>query len=612
MMIAALFFVATVIQTQCNERPNVLFIMSDDLRPELSIYDRKHVISPNFERLANRGVVFDRAYSQIPVCFPSRHSLLTGIRPDAAEITTWTDSQKAWIDNIMSILVRAGYNSAGIGKLFHHPHTSGSEYTHGMWHGEWYKFQNSEEQYLNSSVTPDSVRPLKWFRDFEIATRTSEKIKELNNASDKPFLITVGFKQPHLQYHVPQQFFDVYRNSSFLSDILHSNDTDYRFPDGVPMMNYRCCGQPQVTYMHDEGRKHSVENTGNLLGRMVIPALARMQLMWGYLSGVTFLDAMLGTLLDTLDELGIANNTIVVFTSDHGMHVGEKGMWEKYTLWEETTRVPLIIAHPHFRSMWGKRHAPPVELVDVVPTVLDLLGIRHVPVLCPRSKYCSDMDGKSLARHVTGQARSDAQQENSWVLPAGGAVSQVRRCPLKGDHRRRDRGGNFMQSDREGHGSVINNDIYHKLWHPLCNSKNRGGVTYMGYSLRTLNYRYTAWFAYDEATLTPLTDREIVAQELYCHKGEGCGEINSERENLAVFGVKNQSSACGSDDVDSVLSDMRHQLVSFVRNKITFSMDGLNARTANKWGVDYKLDKNNRPDGIQQPHVHFRSRLFID
>ena len=111
-----------------GEKKNLLFIMSDDLRPELSVYGRKHVHSPNFDRLAKRGVTFDRVYNQVPVCFPSRHSLLTGLRPDTTGILTWTDAQMPFLDTLMSILVRNQYYSAGFGKLFHHPHNKSAEY----------------------------------------------------------------------------------------------------------------------------------------------------------------------------------------------------------------------------------------------------------------------------------------------------------------------------------------------------------------------------------------------------------------------------------------------------------------------------------------------------
>ena len=120
-----------------GERPNVLFIMSDDLRTDLSIYGRRHVISPNFERLAKRGVVFDYAYNQLSVCFPSRHSLLTSVRPDTTGIHTWTDGQLPFLDSLFSVMVRNNYHSAGVGKLFHHPRNGSSEFPDGRWDGFW-------------------------------------------------------------------------------------------------------------------------------------------------------------------------------------------------------------------------------------------------------------------------------------------------------------------------------------------------------------------------------------------------------------------------------------------------------------------------------------------
>ena len=138
-------------------RPNVLFMMSDDLRTDLSIYGRAHVISPNFERLAKRAVVFDRAYNQLAVCFPSRHSMLTSIRPDTTGIHTWTDGQNPSLDSIFSVLVRNKYHSAGIGKLFHHPHNGTTEFPDGRWDGFWYKYQGFEQKFMNSSFTPGHI-----------------------------------------------------------------------------------------------------------------------------------------------------------------------------------------------------------------------------------------------------------------------------------------------------------------------------------------------------------------------------------------------------------------------------------------------------------------------
>ena len=518
----------------------------------------------------------------------------------------------------MSILVRNGYISAGIGKLFHHQHTNPQEYTHGTWDGDWYKYQNAEEAFLNSSVTPDDSRPIEWFRDYQIADVASDKMRalsQLSSSEGRPFLLTVGFKLPHLQYHVPRRYFDMYRHNSYLTSILSESDSNTSFPDGVPLMNYRCCGQLQVSYLNHDGRLPSVEASPPLPRRMVIPARARMELMWGYLSGITFLDAMLGRLVDVLEGLDIANNTVLVVTSDHGMHVGEKGMWEKYTLWEETTRVPLIVSHPGYRQSWGQRHSGPVELVDVLPTLLDLLEIPYVPVLCPRSRYCADLDGKSLARYVRrGRHLTEDYALEEWMVPPGRAVTQVRRCPFVGGYmeKRTDRQSvgppplpSPLSPRHEAHISkseaARKKELYTNLWNPMCNKKNVA-TSLMGYSLRTLDYRYTAWFEYDNEASVALTDREIVAEELYCHKGDHVSDINTEKVNLAALGAEG-GSACAGDDVKEVLSMLRQELVTYIRRKFVTGLDNLNTRTVKRWRGVYELDKNMRPAGIAQPHL---------
>ena len=225
---------------------------------------------------------------------------------------------------------------------------------------------------MNSSITPDDNYPEEDFRDYIIASYAIDKIKELNTkskASGKPFLASIGFKQPHTQYHIPRKYFEMYRDSTYLRNLVSSemnvNDSRYEFPRGSTRLNYRCCDRNKFWPMVDEGRRKSkstLPGFGSLYGAMTFPLQAVMELQWGYLGGITFLDAMLGRILDTLDELKLWESTIVVFTSDHGMHVGEKGMWEKYTLFEETTRVPLIIADPRYPDHWATHYDGIVEV----------------------------------------------------------------------------------------------------------------------------------------------------------------------------------------------------------------------------------------------------------
>ena len=557
-------FTMKVLVNSAESKLNVIFIMTDDLRPELSIYGRKHIISPNFERLARKSVVFDRAYNQLAVCFPSRHSLLTGMRPDTPGIHTWTDAQNTNMDSLFNILVRNEYYSAGIGKLFHHPRNGSHEFPDGRWDGLWYKFQGYEQSFLNSSVTPDSNFKIEEFRDYIIADRAIAKIKELNAKSaetKRPFAVSIGFKQPHTSYHLPREYFDMYRHNSYLENILNSTDElQYLYPVGAPLQNYRCCAFFRFWPMIDEGRKKSsvYGKKVELYGLYRLPNRAIYELQWGYFGGITFLDAMLGRVLDTLDELNLWQNTLVVFTSDHGMHIGDKGMWEKYTLFEETTRVPLLIADPRHPQHHGSHYPEPVEILDVIPTMIDLLGISRIPVLCPRDRRCFEFEGKSLANVV----RSGPAAEVPGIKFA---LTQMRRCQ-------------YLKTDK--HRSSHPDDI----WTAICGMKNRLQVpNVMGYSLRTRDWRYTAWFSYIEKKMRPDLGK-IVAEELYDHRGAAVADFdNRERVNMA-YSTKPAA-------VEAV-HDLRFQLQQFLFTKSHFSFQMARNYTSELYKPFFDIDKS--------------------
>ena len=173
-------------------------------------------------------------------------------------------------------------------------------------------------------------------------------------------------------------------------------------------------------------------------------------------------------------------------------------MWEKYTLFEETARVPLIISDPTHKALWGTRHAQPVESVDILPTTLSLLGVRRVPVLCPRGRLCADLDGRSLAEQVLGTAPSWEARGKPQRAAAPYAVSQMRRCLYGGNEKPQ----TTHPEDR---------------WSAICQAKNKDSGSLMGYSLRSENWRYTAWLQYDSERKRPLVDVPYVAEELYSH-----------------------------------------------------------------------------------------------
>ena len=203
-------------KTQQRKAPatNLLMIMFDDLRPELSIYGRDYMITPNFERLANRSIIFDNAFCQVAVCNPSRDSLLTGLRPDNVGTYGFGHSFRPH-QTINSLLVGAGYNTAGVGKIVHWDEPDHAQWSFSQWHDDWYGYQNAEWNWMNSSTMPDKVRPEEEFRDYKYASRAISDLRALSSSqkrTGKNFMLGLGFKLPHLCMHIPFKYFDLYRN----------------------------------------------------------------------------------------------------------------------------------------------------------------------------------------------------------------------------------------------------------------------------------------------------------------------------------------------------------------------------------------------------------------
>jgi iduronate 2-sulfatase len=303
---------------------NLLFIMFDDLRTELSIYGKYAVMSPNLERLAARSVVFDNAYAQISVCNPSRDSLLTGLRPDTIGVYAFQSSYNTYNNHLIlpSRLKRSGYKTAGFGKIRHWDGATPSVWDESF-EGKWYEYQEQEWRFMNSSVMPDKVRPEETFPDHIFATKAIDGLKRLSK-KDEYFMIAIGFKMPHLAMHVPYKYYDMYRSRTHVWD---ASPEELKFPPTAPAVSYRCCADSRFKYMNGEGslkfnRTHELQMINDS-----IPLSVHKETMWGYTAMITFADKQLGRVLDAIDELELWNNLTVVLTADHGMHNGEKGLW---------------------------------------------------------------------------------------------------------------------------------------------------------------------------------------------------------------------------------------------------------------------------------------------
>eukprot|EP01041_Mallomonas_annulata_P003872 gene3872-7730_t len=566
------------------KQTNLLFIMFDDLRPELSIYGKYYMITPSFERLASKSVVFDQAYCQVSVCNPSRTSILTGLRPDTTGSYAFDTDYRSYM-TFPKQLGRSGYKTYGIGKIAHWEEDDTTLWD-SQFHADWYPYQEIESSFMNSTTMPDKVTPEESFRDHMFTTVAIDKLRNISG-SNEYFCLGVGLKLPHLALHVPYKYFNMYNNISNVAWRL--SERERSFPRDKDSPSYRCCAEPDFAYMNEEGALPA--HWFHTLGARVsdtIPDDMRHELMLGYASAITFVDAQLGRILDVLDELSLWSNLTVVVTSDHGMHHGEKGLWEKWSLFDESTRVPLLIHHPASPFL-GKRFTEPVELLDIYPTLNDILGAPydHAQV-CPSPSTghrCLALQGKSLAPVILGDVWTQMQGEGRQDQNGAGSVTVKvgkRRSSKRGQKRRRerrkrerdddiDRGGATSQSRRSltedlskdivslleasrshshghSHSRSVPMDSYfalsqswrcanrtllhapdrdwkESLWKSCTiqdnyNEKGANELSLMGYSLRTTEFRYTAWLHFNRTIMQTLFDMPPYDEELYDHRGE--------------------------------------------------------------------------------------------
>lgn len=514
-------------------RSNLLFIMFDDLRPELSIYG-KNTITPNFERLAQRSMVFDNAFSQLSVCNPSRCSLLTGLRPDNLKVfnfQTYYDQELI----IPTMLMRNGYRTSVNGKVRHHELMPSEDIWNEKYYADWYEHQNQEANHMNSSVMPDEVAPEASFLDYKFTTRTIESLRRYHKTGES-YMLNLGFKLPHTCLHMPFKYFNLYRNRD--PGRWKLPDSARKFPPSSPLQAYHYSSFPQFRAMKQEGRllrRKSVDIDD--INHQVHPRMYE-ELMWGYSAAISFLDAQLGRILDVVDELDLWKNLTIILTADHGTHNGEKGMWGKWTLFDESTKVPLLISHPKTNE-YGRRYAQPVELVDIYPTVMDLLGISEsdrtracrlggdIHDATKRNQHaCRRLSGKSLAdvvlniqdpqsgydRVPTGYVEgvgvaSEVASKTAYALMPF-ALSQVLVCAQKDAYRRSmltqpgEKRPNFVWLECDLRKYPL--DTVHEM-------------KVMGYSMRTLYFRYTIWLQVDPKTFVPRGLKPL-AEELYDHR----------------------------------------------------------------------------------------------
>lgn len=351
------------------KRPNVLFIAADDLRTDLGSYGSAVAKTPALDALARRGVLFERAYCQQAVCNPSRASIMTGRRPDTLKVWDLRTHFRQHLPEVVTLpqhFKQQGYTAIGIGKIFHNESgarppvpfsdpRSWSEapvFSDGAHWQDWVVPGSPSGPTVKGEAVQCLEVPDDAYFDGKIATAACEKLRALAGGKE-PFFLAVGFWKPHLPFNAPKKYWDLYDRAALESP------SPAAMPEGAPAI---------AGHLWNELRGYrGIPKNGPLSQALIA------ELRHGYLASISFLDAQVGRVLAELDRLDLSKDTVIIFWSDHGFHLGEHNLWGKTTNYELDTRVPLLVAAPGIAG--GRRALGLVELLDVYPSLAELCGL---------------------------------------------------------------------------------------------------------------------------------------------------------------------------------------------------------------------------------------------
>jgi|UniRef100_UPI0040488705 iduronate 2-sulfatase len=342
---------------------NVLIFLVDDLRPELGSYGNKIIKTPHIDQLASEGMVFNRAYAQQAICAPSRMSILTGLRPETIgiyDLNTPLRSVHKYVLTMPQFFKNNGFTTVSIGKVYHH----------GQDDKENWSIYFPKEP--NSYLKPENIQLVAQLEKegkggngpaYESADVDDEAYKDgrvANNAIeslgklvDDRFLMVIGLSKPHLPFNAPKKYWDLYNRNSLV--IPSRTKPEHMYPTAL-------------TNWGELRAYHGIPADGELDDELT------RTLIHGYYASISYIDAQVGKVMDALDELGLREETLVVFMSDHGYKIGEYGAWCKHTNFELDVRVPLIISKGKSDKNSGVSDAL-VENIDVFPTIIEASGL---------------------------------------------------------------------------------------------------------------------------------------------------------------------------------------------------------------------------------------------
>tara|TARA_R110002050_G_scaffold273113_2_gene417120 strand:- start:14493 stop:16001 length:1509 start_codon:yes stop_codon:yes gene_type:complete len=385
-----------------SERPNILLILVDDLKPTLGTYGDAIAVSPNIDKLADQGMRFNMAYCNQAVCMASRYNLMLGSRSTSTGIFNFgTQFRDVYPDAVTlpQYFKNDGYQVESMGKVFHIGH--GNENDVASWSVPHHKekvieyllpestnrkltreeayFENSHLYFEDFPQNHDLPRGAAWespdvlddaYADGRVATHAIDRLRELDKNSDQPFFMAVGFARPHLPFSVPKKYWDLYN------------------PDTLPM--------PEFEDFPKDAPKVAGKRRGEIVQFTPVPEkengiyddYLKRKLIHGYYAGVSYTDAQIGRVVNELKRLKLDKNTIIVLWGDHGWHLGDHGTWTKHTNYEQATHIPILFVAPGVTKP-GSSSNQLVETVDIYPTLAELAGFS-------KPKVSQPLDGISL------------------------------------------------------------------------------------------------------------------------------------------------------------------------------------------------------------------------
>lgn len=403
--------------------PNILLILVDDLKPALGAYGDIRAKTPHMDRLASKGIRFEKAYSNQSVCAPSRVNLMLGSRSTSSGIYNFGQNFRDYFPNAVTMpqfFKQKGYHAESMGKAYHIGHnTYGDDASWSVPHHkdlvieyvdpESKKEGFTREEALFSNQSASGLpRGMAWespaveddaYADGRVANRAVERLAHLKNNPAQPFFLAVGFARPHLPFSVPKKYWDFYNPENF------PLATYQKAPQGAP--SYAVKRDTEIDQY--KPIPHSSEQDP------FSPDLQR-KLIHGYYAGVSYVDAQIGKVLLALEQLELDDNTIVVIWGDHGYHLGELGIWTKHVNYELANRIPVIMAGPGI-SRRGSKSAQLFETVDIYPTLVELAGFKRPEVVQP-------LDGLSMVP-VLKKPSKIIRNHAYHTFPRGGRLGRA-------------------------------------------------------------------------------------------------------------------------------------------------------------------------------------------